>query len=163
MKFSQIWSHCLTIKNVNCYVRQSYIDIYPFIVLTVRLSALPNEAIPKFLCQQWPLWCIKLKWRFTVYNVQNCTRRLSAKQHFKNISRIEWLVIIVMDWINGQYSVVSSAPTILPPRVWVPSTPSTLLSFAVFVLYLPCEKEENKQEEAGFGPFKKMANTVRFF
>ena len=32
-----------------------------------------------------------------------------------------------------------------------------LLSFIVFVLYLSCEKNENKQKEAGFGPFfKKM-------
>ena len=30
-----------------------------------------------------------------------------------------------------------------------------LLSFIVFVLYLSCEKNENKQKEAGFGPFKK--------
>ena len=42
-------------------------------------------------------------------------------------------------------------------RVQVPSTPSMLLSFIVFVLYLSCEKNENKQKEAGFGPFfKKM-------
>ena len=46
-------------------------------------------------------------------------------------------------------------PTILPLRVRVPSTPSTLLSFIVFVLYLSCEKNENKQNEAEFGPFKK--------
>ena len=28
-------------------------------------------------------------------------------------------------------------------------------SFIVFVLYLSCEKNENKQKEAGFGPFLK--------
>ena len=44
-------------------------------------------------------------------------------------------------------------PTILLPRVLVPSTPSMLLSFIAFVLYLSCEKNENKQKEAGFGPF----------
>ena len=27
-------------------------------------------------------------------------------------------------------------------------------SFIVIVLYLSCEKNENKQKEAGFGPFK---------
>ena len=53
-------------------------------------------------------------------------------------------------------SVEYSAPTIQPPRVRVPSTPSTLLSFGVFLLYLSCEKNENKQKEDGFGPFKKM-------
>ena len=45
----------------------------------------------------------------------------------------------------------SSAPTILPPQVRVPSTPSMFLSFIVFVLYLSFEKNENKQKEAGFG------------
>ena len=30
-----------------------------------------------------------------------------------------------------------------------------LLSFIVCVLYLSCEKNENNQKEAGFGPFKK--------
>ena len=44
--------------------------------------------------------------------------------------------------------------SMLPSRVRVPSTPSTLLSFKVkFVLYLSCERNENKQKEAGFGPF----------
>ena len=53
-------------------------------------------------------------------------------------------------------SVDLSAPTILLPRVRVPGTPSTLLSFTtVFVLYLSCEKNENKQKEAAFDPFFK--------
>ena len=42
-----------------------------------------------------------------------------------------------------------SVPTILPSRVRVPSTPSRLFSFIVFVIYLSCEKKENKQKEAG--------------
>ena len=42
----------------------------------------------------------------------------------------------------------SSAPSILLLQVRVPSTPSTLLSFIVFVLFLSCEKNENKQKEA---------------
>ena len=47
----------------------------------------------------------------------------------------------------GQYSSADpSAPTILPPQARVLSTPSMLLSFiAKFVLYLSCEKNENKQ------------------
>ena len=50
-------------------------------------------------------------------------------------------------------SVDSSVPTILLPRVQVPSRPSTLLYFTVkFVLYLSCENNENKKV-AGFGPF----------
>ena len=48
-------------------------------------------------------------------------------------------------------SVDSSAPTILPARVQVLSTPSTLLSFVVkFVLYLSCENNGNIQKEAVF-------------
>ena len=56
---------------------------------------------------------------------------------------------------SGYYSSVdSSTPTILPPWVRIPCTPSTLLSSIVkFVLYLSCEKNENKQKEAGLGPF----------
>ena len=52
-------------------------------------------------------------------------------------------------------SVDSSVPTILPPQVSVPSKPSMHLSFIVFVLHLSCEKDENKQKVAGFGPFLK--------
>ena len=55
-------------------------------------------------------------------------------------------------------SVDSSAPTILLPRVQVPSTPSTNC-YIVFMLYLSCEKNENKQKEAGFGPFLKYVWT----
>ena len=51
-------------------------------------------------------------------------------------------------------SVDSSAPTILPPRVRVPSTPSMLLSFIVkFVLYLSCEKNEINKKRPGLAHF----------
>ena len=51
-----------------------------------------------------------------------------------------------------------STPTILPPRVQVPSPTSMLLSFIVkFGLYLSCEKNQNKLKEAGFGPFLKIS------
>ena len=48
-------------------------------------------------------------------------------------------------------------PTILPPRVRIPSTPSTLFSiYIVEIEYLTfeleCEKNENKQKGAGIGP-----------
>ena len=45
-------------------------------------------------------------------------------------------------------SVDLSAPTILLPRVQVPSTPAMHFSIIVCVLYLSCEKNENKQKEA---------------
>ena len=57
-------------------------------------------------------------------------------------------------------SVDSSVPAILPSWVQVPNTPSMLLSFKVFVLYLSCEKKENKHKEAGFGPFKKNQRKI---
>ena len=67
-------------------------------------------------------------------------------------------------WTGPHSSVHSSAPTILPPLVRVPSTPSLLLTFKVFLLYLPCEKNKNKQKEAWFGPFfKKSIWTVQLF
>ena len=57
-------------------------------------------------------------------------------------------------------SVDSSAPSIMLPRVRVPSTPSTLFSiYIVQIVYLSfeleCEKNKNKQKEAGIGPFFK--------
>ena len=53
-------------------------------------------------------------------------------------------------------SVDLSEPTILSPRVRVPSTTSTLLSLIVkFVPYLSCEMNESKQKWPVFGPFKK--------
>ena len=53
-------------------------------------------------------------------------------------------------------SVDLSVPTILPPWVQVPMHASyTFIIFVKFVLYLSCEKNTNKQKEAGFGPFIK--------
>ena len=51
-------------------------------------------------------------------------------------------------------------PSILLPWVRVPSTPSTLFSTYIAQIVclsfeLECEKNENKQKEAGNGPFKK--------
>ena len=58
-------------------------------------------------------------------------------------------------------SVDSSATSILPPQVRVPSTPSRYafliytVQFVYLSLGLECEKNENKQKEAGIGPFFK--------
>ena len=51
-------------------------------------------------------------------------------------------------------------PSILPPQVGVPSTPFMLFSiYIVQIVYLTFElefeKNENKQKEAGIGPFLK--------
>ena len=41
--------------------------------------------------------------------------------------------------------------------------PSTLFPFKVkFVLYFTCEKNKNKQKEAGFGPFLKNRHMLDF-
>ena len=63
-------------------------------------------------------------------------------------------------FLGCRYSSVDlSAPFILLPRVWAPSTPSMLLSIKVkFVLHLSlhhCEKNKHKQKEAGFAHFLK--------
>ena len=65
-------------------------------------------------------------------------------------------------------SVDSSALSILPPQVRLPSPPSTLLSFTVkFVLYfsLQCEKRTKiNKKEGGFGRyFKKVGFWIRCF
>ena len=62
-------------------------------------------------------------------------------------------------------SVDSSAPSIMPPRVQVQSTPSTLFSiYIVQIVYLSfeleCEKNKNKQKEAGIGPFFKKQLSI---
>ena len=56
---------------------------------------------------------------------------------------------------GGRHSSVDlSVPTILLPQVRVPITPSMLLSFiAKFVLFLSCEKNENKQKQDGLAHF----------
>ena len=51
-------------------------------------------------------------------------------------------------------SVVLSAPTILRPRVQIPSTPSMLFQFVLLKLYR--ENNENKQKEAGMAHLKKI-------
>ena len=56
-------------------------------------------------------------------------------------------------------SLDSSVPTILPPHGSSPKHAIYAFSFIVFVLHLSCEKNENKQKEAGYGPFlKKIMN-----
>ena len=54
--------------------------------------------------------------------------------------------------LGGRHSsVVLSAPTILWPRVRIPSTPSTLFSICIEIV-LRKERKINKKE-AGIGPF----------
>ena len=57
-----------------------------------------------------------------------------------------------------RHSLVDS-PSILPPQVQVPSTPSTLFSMCIvrnvyLSFELECEKDTNKQKEAGIGQLK---------
>ena len=61
-----------------------------------------------------------------------------------------------MTWLGCRHSSVdSNAPSIMPPRVQLSSTPSMLLSFIVkFLLYLSlrCEKNENKPKRGRVWP-----------
>ena len=53
-------------------------------------------------------------------------------------------------------SLDSSAPSIMPPRVRVPCFLSIYIVQIVYLSFeLECEKNENKQKEAGIGPFFK--------
>ena len=63
-------------------------------------------------------------------------------------------VIKKLFWGCCHSSVDSSVPTILPPQVRVPSTPSTLLSFIVkLVPYLSREKNEINKKRPGLAHF----------
>ena len=94
-------------------------------------------------------------------NLKNFQKQLIFVRHLytRNIRKSELVVRLFSLVSNCQEgcrhsSVDLSAPAILPPRIQVPSTPSILFSFIVFVLYLSREKNENKLKEARFGPFK---------
>ena len=58
-----------------------------------------------------------------------------------------------MTWSTAYSSVDSSAPSILPPRVRVPSTPFTLL--LIYIDLCCVEKDKNKQNVAMIGASKK--------
>jgi len=58
-----------------------------------------------------------------------------------------------------QRSMVSSVPTILRPRVRIPSTPFTL--FSICIIEIVMKNNENKQKEAMIGPFKKNFNAPK--
>ena len=69
---------------------------------------------------------------------------------------------ILLNFYGGRArhsSVDSSAPTILPPCVWVSSTPFMLKSFIIFLLYL--WKNKNKQKETGLAHFLKKRDFYR--
>ena len=57
------------------------------------------------------------------------------------------------DWSPAKAQWIHLCLPYCHPQVRIPSTPPTLLSFKVFVLYVSCEKNENKQREVVFGPF----------
>ena len=55
-------------------------------------------------------------------------------------------------------SVDSSAPTILPPQVRVPSTPSMLFHLQYLCYICNVKRTKIKQKQAGFGPLKTAEN-----
>ena len=119
--------------------------------------------LSKIVLQHWLLICKLRKKSFVLFPY------ISKKFTLSKRSRITIFenAINVQDSNTTEYSkgcryssVDSSAPSILPPQVWVPSTPSTLSSIYIAqIVYLSfeleCEKNKNKQKEAGIGPFKK--------
>ena len=98
------------------------------------------------------------RWSLQFFSAELLFEKIENKQkrsglvHFHLKHFLEKILPIM--WWNilgcNHSSVDSSAPTILPPSVWVPSTPSMLLSFMVkFVLYLSCEKNEINKKRPG--------------
>ena len=76
----------------------------------------------------------------------NLYYKLYCKQYLQVTTRHRPTQIVLAGCRHS--SVVSSVPTILLPRVRVPSTPSTLLSLVVkFVLYLSIENNEYIQKK----------------
>ena len=79
-------------------------------------------------------------------------------RHFSFLFRFFTQTIPTRGCCNS--SVDSSAPSILPPRVRVPSTPSMLFQFILFKLYI-CQLNSNvkrtkiNKKEAGITPFLK--------
>ena len=61
----------------------------------------------------------------------------------------------LINWNKGsRHSLVDlSAPSIQLPRVRVPSTPSMLFQIVYLSFELECDKNKNKQKDAGIGPF----------
>ena len=73
----------------------------------------------------------------------------SSKLAFECCTWELWLTYIRQSRRCGHSSVDSSMPSILPPLVWVSSTPSMLLS--IYIWFVSCRKDEDKQKEAGIG------------
>ena len=62
---------------------------------------------------------------------------------------------LTLKWHSSRHSSVDQcAPTILRPRVQIPTTPAMLLSIYISIVWF--EKYENRQKEAGIGPYLKM-------
>ena len=101
-------------------------------------------------------WICKLKFRMSfehrirkVWQKKLLFYQLDAKtillgwKQVRNSSFLHW---DANEFQIRHNSVESSAPTILQPWVRVPSIPSVLLSFIVFVLYFSCEENKNKSK-----------------
>ena len=56
-----------------------------------------------------------------------------------------WFVGLTTNPKPRHISVDLSMPSILPPQVWVPSTPSTLVS--IYIWFVSCRKDENKPKK----------------
>ena len=103
----------------------------------------------------------------------NSISLLSTRKFRKNLGNAKKLYLtrvwlFVKQRFGGgwcRHSSVDLSPlSILPPQVWLPSTPSMLLSFKVkCVLYLSLQcgnRTKINEKEAGFGPF---FNKVRYY
>ena len=76
----------------------------------------------------------------------------------KRHSRHFWMMATVTHLGSRHSSLDLSAPTILQPKVQIPSTTSTLFQ-NIFELW--CEKDESKQKEAGIGHILRLLHNQR--
>ena len=87
-------------------------------------------------------------------NTQQTPNLFKCQQCFQTTVMTSAAMCIMCMYLGCRHSSVDlSAPSILPPRVRVPSTQSNLLS--IYIWIVSCGKDENKQKEAGIGPFLK--------
>ena len=138
---------------------------YPFFIPGKGMECFRDsfdiEVWQKQVCQYWR----RLLLTPTTLSIKGLTSvvflRTDIIKYFdKAWVEIKWVKSLISNLTNqhnpgrigGRHSLVhSSAPTIQWSRVRIPSTPSTLFPFTIFIIV--CRKVENKQKEAEFGPY----------
>ena len=118
-------------------------------------------------------WSLKIKihlntvwFEFPAQHTICCWSTSFVRKYILRCSALGFKIALqeFLEMIEYRHSSVDlSVPTILPPQVWVLSTPSMLSSFKVkFVLYLSCEKNKNKQKRGLCLAYLKIIRNVDY-